>query len=40
MMYLENISPEAIADINLPTGVPRLYRFNPDLLIEKVTYLE
>ncbi len=40
MMYLENISPEAIADINLPTGVPRVYRFNQDLGLENVAYLE
>ena len=40
MRYLENISPEAIADVNLPTGVPRVYRFSPDLIIEKVSYLE
>jgi 2,3-bisphosphoglycerate-dependent phosphoglycerate mutase len=40
MMYLENISPIAIADISLATGVPRLYRFNNSLVLESVSYLE
>ncbi len=40
MMYLENISPEAIADVTLPTGVPRVYWFNQDLGLENVAYLE
>jgi bisphosphoglycerate-dependent phosphoglycerate mutase len=28
MMYLETITPQAIAAVNLPTGIPRLYKFN------------
>ncbi len=29
--YLEHISDEAIVDLDVPTGMPRLYRFNEDL---------
>jgi len=28
MMHLENISDEAIVDVNLPTGIPRVYELN------------
>jgi 2,3-bisphosphoglycerate-dependent phosphoglycerate mutase len=36
MMYLENISAEAITAINLPTGLPRLYQFDSSLHLQKV----
>ena len=39
MMYLENISPEAIVDINLATGKPRLYSFDPALKLLNVNYI-
>lgn len=39
MMYLENISEEAIEDVDLPTGRPRLYTMNDKLQIEKAEYL-
>ncbi|MDR3711995.1 MAG: 2,3-bisphosphoglycerate-dependent phosphoglycerate mutase [Puia sp.] len=39
MMHLENISAEAIADTNLPTGQPRVYMMDENLKIEKVAYL-
>jgi 2,3-bisphosphoglycerate-dependent phosphoglycerate mutase len=39
MMHLENISEEAIAETNIPTGTPRLYTLNAQLQIEKVEYL-
>ena len=39
MMYLENISPEAIAEVNLPTGVPRMYTMDGELRVEGVEYL-
>jgi 2,3-bisphosphoglycerate-dependent phosphoglycerate mutase len=39
MMYLENIGPEAIAGVNLPTGTPRLYTMNGQLEIGKSEYL-
>jgi 2,3-bisphosphoglycerate-dependent phosphoglycerate mutase len=41
MMYLEGISEEAIADVDLPTGVPRRYELDPaaELRIVNVCYL-
>jgi len=39
MMHLEQLSEEAIADVNLPTGTPRLYTLDKDLKTEKVVYL-
>ena len=39
MMYLEQLSEEAIAEVNLPTGTPRVYSLNEQLKIEKVSYL-
>lgn len=39
MMYLENISPEDIVKINIPTGLPRRYTLNTDLKVLGVTYL-
>ncbi len=38
-MYLENISPQAIVQVNIPTGTPRLYIFNDNLKILSVNYL-
>jgi len=39
MMYLENITAEAIASVNIATGIPRLYEFDPSLHIVKAQYL-
>ena len=39
MMHLENINEKDIADINIPTGVPRLYHFDNNLKMESATYL-
>jgi 2,3-bisphosphoglycerate-dependent phosphoglycerate mutase len=39
MMYLEHIGEEAITEVNIPTGTPRLYTLRADLTIEKVGYL-
>jgi len=39
MVYLENIDHVAIALVNIPTGVPRLYNFDKDLKITSVDYL-
>jgi 2,3-bisphosphoglycerate-dependent phosphoglycerate mutase len=36
MMYLENISTEAIAEVNIPTGSPRLYTFDDQLKIIRI----
>ncbi|MFZ5444386.1 MAG: 2,3-diphosphoglycerate-dependent phosphoglycerate mutase [Myxococcota bacterium] len=41
MKHLERISDEAITELNVPTGMPRLYRFKPDLsLAEAPRYLD
>jgi 2,3-bisphosphoglycerate-dependent phosphoglycerate mutase len=40
MMYLEKIGQEEIAELNLATGVPRLYEFDADLNLEKCFYLQ
>jgi 2,3-bisphosphoglycerate-dependent phosphoglycerate mutase len=39
MMYLENISPEEIPDVSLPTGVPRAYEFDDTLSLLKYYYI-
>jgi len=39
MMHLENISETAIADVDLPTGIPRRYVLDPGLRVENVSYL-
>ncbi|HRH50641.1 MAG TPA: 2,3-bisphosphoglycerate-dependent phosphoglycerate mutase [Panacibacter sp.] len=39
MMYLENISKEAIVNVNIPTGLPRLYHFDSELKLIDVKYL-
>jgi 2,3-bisphosphoglycerate-dependent phosphoglycerate mutase len=38
-MYLENISPEAIVQVNIPTGTPRNYVFDENMNISSVNYL-
>ena len=39
MMYLENISKEEIATVNIPTGVPRLYNFDSEFNLISAIYL-
>ena len=39
MMYLENISPTEIEEINIETGVPRLYEYTETLELLNVHYL-
>lgn len=39
MMYLEKISEDDIAHVDLPTGVPRQYVLDPQARVEKATYL-
>jgi 2,3-bisphosphoglycerate-dependent phosphoglycerate mutase len=39
MMHLESISKEEIAEINIPTGAPRVYRFDDDLRVTSADYL-
>lgn len=40
VMYLENISKEEIASLNIPTGVPYLYEMDVNLFINEIKYLE
>ena len=39
MMLLENITPEAISQVEIATAVPRVYRFDKDLKVTDVKYL-
>ena len=38
-MFLEKIGEEAIADFDLPTGIPRQYSLDANLRLEQVSYL-
>jgi bisphosphoglycerate-dependent phosphoglycerate mutase len=40
MMYLENIHEEEIVNLNLATGVPRVYELDNDLHIAKAYYIQ
>ena len=40
MMYLDGFSATEIADINIATGIPRVYEFSPELKLETADYLE
>jgi len=37
--YLENMSDEAIIDLNIPTGIPRIYEFDDNMKVIKYSYL-
>ncbi len=39
LMHLENVSADDIADVNIPTGVPRRYEFDPSLHAIDAKYL-
>ncbi|HSC20081.1 MAG TPA: 2,3-diphosphoglycerate-dependent phosphoglycerate mutase [Rhizomicrobium sp.] len=39
MKHLENISDEAIVEVNLPTGIPRAYRLNSDWKATEARFL-
>ncbi|MDY0288138.1 MAG: 2,3-diphosphoglycerate-dependent phosphoglycerate mutase [Sphaerochaeta sp.] len=39
VMYFENLSPEEIMKINIPTGVPLVYEFDKDFNVLKKQYL-
>jgi len=39
VMDLENLSPEQIAEFNIPTGVPRRYEFSNQMKVVTVGYL-
>ena len=40
MMHLEHISETAIADVNLATGAPRLYRFSDVMELQEANYIK
>lgn len=40
MMYLDGFSATEIADVNIATGIPRVYEFSPGLKLETADYLE
>lgn len=39
VMHLEKLSPEQIAEFNIPTGVPRKYEFSDQMKLVSVEYL-
>ncbi|HEY4209240.1 MAG TPA: 2,3-bisphosphoglycerate-dependent phosphoglycerate mutase [Puia sp.] len=39
MMHLEHIGEDKISKVDLPTGVPRIYRFDPQLNLQSASYL-
>ncbi len=39
VMHLEGISPDDIAELNIPTGVPRQYGFDRGLRVQTAAYL-
>ena len=40
MMYLDGISAKEISEVNIATGIPRVYEFSPELKLETADYLE
>lgn len=39
VMFLEHLGEEAIADVDLPTGIPRRYVLDEELCVQEVGYL-
>lgn len=39
-MYLDGFNATEIADVNIATGIPRVYEFSPELILETADYLE
>jgi 2,3-bisphosphoglycerate-dependent phosphoglycerate mutase len=39
LKHLEGVSDAEIAEVNIPTGIPRVYELGPDLEVESVRYL-
>jgi len=39
VMHLEGLSTEAISDLNIPTGMPRVYELDDDLEVASARYL-
>ena len=40
MIYLDGISAKEISEVNIATGIPRVYEFSPELKLETADYLE
>lgn len=40
MMYLDGFSETEIVDINITTGIPKVYEFSPELKLETANYLD
>jgi 2,3-bisphosphoglycerate-dependent phosphoglycerate mutase len=38
-MHLDGLSKEEVAQLNIPTGIPLVYRLNDDLSVEGRSYL-
>ena len=39
LKHLEGVSDADIAEVNLPTGIPRVYELGDDLQVQSVRYL-
>ncbi|HEV7888371.1 MAG TPA: 2,3-bisphosphoglycerate-dependent phosphoglycerate mutase, partial [Acidimicrobiales bacterium] len=39
LKHLEGVSDQAIAEVNIPTGVPRVYELDDSLRVVRATYL-
>ncbi|MNY72665.1 2,3-bisphosphoglycerate-dependent phosphoglycerate mutase [compost metagenome] len=39
MQHLENMSPEEIMGVNMPTGIPMLYELDKDLKVIKKEFI-
>jgi 2,3-bisphosphoglycerate-dependent phosphoglycerate mutase len=37
--HLDGVSDEEIADLNIPTGIPRIYQLDEDLRVSSSAYL-
>ena len=37
--HLDGVSDDAIADLNIPTGIPRVYKLDADLRVVSAAYL-
>lgn len=40
MMYLDGFSATEIAEVNIATGIPRVYEFSPELKLETADFLK
>lgn len=40
MMYLDGLNKTEIAEVNIATGIPRVYEFSPELKLETADYIE